>query len=296
MGVERGKFPVRLEAGDAVLDLAARIGGGMAGLSIAGQDILRRAKPDALAAGSPLGLAEFPMAPWVNRVAGGRFADAGAVVQVTSDANSDPLGLHGLAWRLPWVVDEQTADTALLRLDWAGEARWPYPFRLTRHFVLSADHLAIEACLRNLGNRPMPAALGFHPYFPSRGAMLQASVSGAWAVAPDGIPTAWGQTPDAEQLSAGAAVSGLDLDHCFTGWNGEAELNWPSHRIAIATEPAAAFLQVYTPPGEDFFCVEPQTAMPDALNRDLRESGLMMLGANQVLAMRLRMHWSRPGL
>jgi aldose 1-epimerase len=296
VGVEPGNDQVRLEVGGAVLELAPGIGGGIAGLSILGRDILRRADPDALASGYPLGLAEFPMAPWVNRVAGGRFSDSGTVVQVTADAQNDPLGLHGLAWRLPWAVAERTADMALLRLDWAGEARWPYPFELTRRFVLCSDHLAIDARLRNLGTRPMPAALGFHLYFSSHGAALQAAVKGAWAVTADGIPTSWSETLDAERLSAGAAVRSLDLDHCFTGWDGRAALTGPTHRIAIATEPAASFLQVYAPPDADFFCVEPQTAMPDALNRDLREGGLTMLGKQQVLALRLRLHWSLTGL
>ena len=292
MGVERGIEQVRLEVGGAVLDLAPRIGGGIAGLAIAGRDILRRAEPGALVARSPLGLAEFPMAPWVNRVANGRFTAFGEQVHVASDPGSDPLGLHGLAWRLPWSIVEQRTDMTSLRLDWPGGPRWPYPFEMTRRFVLSPDRLAIDAVLRNLGRRPMPAALGFHPYFPSSSAMLQATVAGAWTTSPEGIPAIWSRGPDAERLTAGVAVSDLDLDHCFTGWSGRAVLAWPTHQIAIETEPAARFLQVYAPPGGAYVCVEPQTAMPDALNRAPEDGGLTILAPQEVLTLRLRLLFS----
>ncbi len=64
---------LRLDHAGSVLELAPEIGGGVARLMLAGHEILRPTSPRAIIAGSPLGLSEFPMAPWVNRVAAGKF-------------------------------------------------------------------------------------------------------------------------------------------------------------------------------------------------------------------------------
>lgn len=294
MGVEAEFDLLKLEAGDSVLELAPAIGGGVASLDIGGHEILRRADWDALQRRSPLGLAEFPMAPWVNRVAGGRCLIDGEEIDVSSDPAADPLGLHGLAWRRPWAIAERCIDMALLKLDWPGGPMWPFPFEMTRRFVVGADRLTVEAVLRNTGDRRMPAALGFHPYFPSSGAVLRATVAGAWINAPDGIPQRWSAIADAARLTAGVAVRDLDLDHCFTGWDGQAMLGWPTHALIIDADPPTSFLQVYTPKDAGYFCIEPQTAMPDALNRTLGEGGLQMLAPLQSLTLRLQLRTS-PG-
>jgi aldose 1-epimerase len=58
-------------------------------------------------------------------------------------------------------------------------------------------------------------------------------------------------------------VDSEPLDNCFTGWNGVAAI--PGLRI----EADAVFreLQVFTPAGANFFCVEPVSHVPDAINR-----------------------------
>jgi aldose 1-epimerase len=117
----------------------------------------------------------------------------------------------------------------------------------------------------------MPAGLGWHPYFPRRpGARLRACVRGAWLVDEAGIPTSHVADARFGDWSRGEAVERhCAIDHCLTGWSGLAEIAMPSERLAvtIAASDAMRWLHVYIPSGSDFFCVEPVSHMPNAVNR-----------------------------
>lgn len=272
---------VSLKVGDAELKLAPELGGGVAGLKLGGRDILRPAGGDSR---SPLALAEFPMAPWVNRLAGGRFVWNGAEVRVSDAPGHDPQGLHGIAWRAQWTVAELSENVALLAMSWAGGDGFPFAFEISRRFELAEDRLRASMRLRNTGAREMPAAMGFHPYFPSPGAVLTAAVSRGWTTDADNLPAARAMAAEAALLAAGAQVQQLQLDTCFDGWDGLAQIAWPSHAIEMRAT-FAPFLQVYTPAGADFFCVEPQSAMPDGFNRPSATAGWTRLGAGEEIAL-----------
>lgn len=276
--------PVTLSAQDAVLVLAPEAGGGIVQLRLGGREILR-------APAEPPGLAEFPMAPWVNRIRGGRFVWRGREIDLTVGPAGGPQGLHGVAWRLPWLVRSQSAREAALELVWNGGAGWPFAFSLIRRFALSPDVLIIEAVLSNVGAAPMPFALGFHPYFPAGGAVVHAATRGGWITDPDGIPVTPALGEVANRMRAGLTIAKESLDACFFGWSGMARISWPSHALDITTHPAVDYLQVYTPFGADYFCVEPQSAMPDALNRDKAAGGPGELepGETYTLTLSLRL-------
>src|SRR5258708_7183929 len=79
----------------------------------------------------------------------------------------------------------------------------------------------------------------------------------------DTLPTTHAPVPPDWDHARGRAVDREMLDNCFSGWNGEATL--PCMRIHA--DPVLRNLQVYTPIGADFFCVEPVSHVPDAINR-----------------------------
>lgn len=280
---------VQLKAGDSLLVLAPGIGGGIARLVLAGVETLRRAPEDGQGAKDPLQLGEFPMAPWVNRVANGRFTWEESEVGVAGGPGGDPQGLHGVSWRTCWSVLQESAAEVVLGMAWDGAAGWPFPFKFTRRFVLTQNELTIEARLENTGFRPMPAALGFHPYFPSAGARLRAAASAAWITDAAGLPVSLGLERMAADMRSGLKVEAQPLDHCFVGWDGIAVIDWPTHSMTMQTDPALTHLQVYSPTGAGHFCVEPQSAMPDAFNRDQASSGIRILAPERDLVARLRL-------
>jgi aldose 1-epimerase len=75
------------------------------------------------------------------------------------------------------------------------------------------------------------------------------------------------------------------VDHCYTGWPGTARITRVEGDIVLEADGAAA-LHVYVPPGQDFFCAEPVTAMPDAVNRG--EAETLAPGDRTRIAMKIR--------
>ena len=68
-------------------------------------------------------------------------------------------------------------------------------------------------------------------------------------------------------LGDGASLP-LGLDLCFDGWTGSAEIHWPDQKrgLRLIASPEFGYLVIFTPPGEDFFCVEPVSHCVNAVN------------------------------
>lgn len=280
---------VTLKAGNSIVTLAPGVGGGIERLILAGQEIFRRRRPGPRSRADPLDLGEFPMAPWVNRIAKGRFFWRGREISVADGPGDDPLGLHGVCWRMPWSVLGGSDNETILGMAWDGGKGWPFPFSFERRFSLTSTQLAIEATLKNLGPEPMPAAMGFHPYFPAGAAVVRAATSAAWVTDASGLPMSAGLEGVAARLRSGLSIEHEPLDNCFIGWDGVAIIDWPTHSLTVRTEPALRHLQIYSPIETGYFCIEPQSAMPDALNCDSPASGLKVLegGARHIVTLRL---------
>ena len=76
-----------------------------------------------------------------------------------------PLSRHGFARNSPFTVIEQSAETALLRLEATPESRMVYPFefQLDLRFSCSASVLEVAVSVCNTGDNDMPFSFGFHP-------------------------------------------------------------------------------------------------------------------------------------
>lgn len=256
--------PLTLVHGTYFLQLAPEAGGSISEFRHNDRPVLRSASPAAVAARDPLGMACFPMTPFVNRIRDGRFEFGGKRVQLAQAGIKHPL--HGQGWRSPWQVTAAEASSATLEFEGGGD-EWPWRYRSRQHFMLSSEGLAVLLEVENLSTSSMPASLGLHPYFPDIAtASLRAKSSGCWEVDSELMPTGWQDTEGTPLFNAFVPLAGSRLDNCFTGFDGEATIIWsegPGVRIVSQT---CDFLQVYTRGNDGSFCVEAQTAMPDAMN------------------------------
>lgn len=277
---------LRLAAHGWELDLLPTLGGSIGALRHHDQDILRPAPANPTDA---LQTACFPLVPYVNRIANGRFRFGGRSWRLPLNFGDHPHSLHGVGWQRPWQVTEQGEDRATLALDHPGGDGWPWPFHAEQQFRLSGDGLAARLRLRNMADEPMPAGLGFHPYFPRHAdSRLTARVSAAWTaditqlpldrVAPDHF----GNWAEGDSLSRPALV-----DNAHDGWAGDARIEGDGLSIRLSATGADG-LHLYIPPGADFFCAEPVTHLPDAINRggmdSLAPGGDMEIGLRIFLA------------
>jgi aldose 1-epimerase len=245
-------------------------GAAMAALRRDGQEVLvplpAGADPKASFAGA------FLMLPWTNRMDGGRLGGFGTV---PVNRPADGTAIHGLARGLPFVVEAAGPDRAVLT---QSAAAGPYAWRARFAVVLGAA-VEITLSVENAGAAPMPFGIGWHPFFAAPAGMVLAFAARAR------LRTDPRMLPLAAEPSAG--VAGADyagLDTHFTGWDGRARLG---ALVLEATGAWAGNLQVFSPPGSGFVCLEPVSHVPDAPNRPALGE-MAVLAPGEGLAGRLR--------
>src|SRR5687768_13817351 len=111
---------VTLRRGDIDLLLAPAAGGGIAAFRWQGADVMRAADEAALHNLDPLGLASFPLVPWSNRIAEGRFTWNGREIRLPLNFGDHPHVIHGHGWQRPWTLASQDEDAATLLFDYAA--------------------------------------------------------------------------------------------------------------------------------------------------------------------------------
>jgi len=272
------------------LALAPDLGGSVLSFTCAGRDVLR---PTPDGATDILQTACFPLVPYANRIAEGRFGFGGRMATLARNMAGQAHPLHGDGWRGAWRVESLDAASAVLAFDAAGSA-WPWAYGARQTLRLTASSLTLELAVTNLDAEPGPFGLGFHPYFPhAREARLTASTAGVWMADAEMLPTHWAEGTPLADWGEGAAVQGHGLiDHCHTGWTGPARLDLGADRpgLALSASPELAWLHIYTPPDEDFFCVEPVSHAPNALNRpDPLAHGVRVLQPGETLRAWMRL-------
>ncbi len=265
-----------LIAGDTRLRLAPEAGGGIAAFEWQGVDMLRPADAAALAARDPLGLASFPLVPWSNRIAHGRFAFEGREVVLPLNFGDHPHAIHGHGWQTPWRVEAHDDRSATLSFDHEAGA-WPWRYRAEQVFTLADDGFAVQLSVENRSEHRMPAGLGHHPYFPRTPRMrLGARLDGWWQTDAFVMPTT--HVEEARDDWSDKLHAPTTTDNVFTGWDGTARIEWPERGLALtmtASEPAK-WLVVYSPPDQPIACIEGVTHPTDAIN-DPAQPGLAIL-------------------
>ncbi|MDP6690204.1 MAG: aldose 1-epimerase [Alphaproteobacteria bacterium] len=239
-------------------------------------------RPAAAGETSPQQFGCFPLVPYSNRIRDGRFNFAGQTIQLPLNFGAHPHSIHGHGWQHAWKAVRQTAGEA--RLQYRHEAgAWPFPYLAEQTYRLDDAGLSIDLRLVNLAERPMPAGLGLHPYFPATPeSRIEAKVDGVWLTDDEVMPTAWSPLPADWDLPKGCTITGLGCDNLFTGWDGMARISWPERNLGLSMQASAnlGYLVVYAPTGEDFFCAEPVSHLTDAFN-SVEDAGVVVLQAGE---------------
>ncbi|GAA0486561.1 aldose 1-epimerase [Parasphingorhabdus litoris] len=235
-------------------------GGGILKFDWRGEAIFWPARDDDC---DPLGLANFVLVPFSNRIANGQFSFDGTSVNIPPNhpPASSIHAIHGHGWTEAWEVIAQSNDMLHLRYQHIADS-WPWDYVAEQQIALTADGYIHGVSLTNASQSNMPAGLGLHPYFPRAGARLHTVFGGVWDVTEDGLPTDWFVCTGSYDLSADHPV-----DTVFTGRKSALEFEWPSHRLTMTPNADLPETHIYAPEGEDYFCVEPVSHMTDAINR-----------------------------
>lgn len=264
---------VTLKSGKLEVELAPALGGSVLRFEYGDQPLFRPPPlPADLTSARVTGC--FPLMPFSNRLKDGRFRYDGAEYQLPLNFGDHPHTIHGDGWQRAWTVGMASPHAAILTYDHDGEGGWPFRYRALQYFTLTGESLTIRLTLVNCDLRRFPAGIGLHPYFPKEDAILTTRAPRFWKADGTQIPLHEMPTPPAWDFSAGKRVDGLEIDHCFTGWGGQAGIHWPSRGLTLdmRAEPPLAAAVIYVPAGKPFFCVEPVSNINNGIN--LRDQGV----------------------
>ena len=252
----KGDGRLVFESADVRLEISPRDGGRIASLVVRGSELL------VTEGASPMMWGSFPMVPFAGRIRHGRFSFGERDVQLP--LNLAPDAIHGTVFERPWRVD----DASTLSIDMGPD--WPFDGRVVQEFALSDNQLDVSLTLT--ASEPMPAALGWHPWFRRRLAGARADARDTTQSAKRSSPVdihldvAWMYARGADDIPTGELVEppAGPWDDCFTGLRSAPRLTWPGI-IGLEVASSCDHLVVYDEPS-DAVCVEPQTAPPNFVN------------------------------
>lgn len=266
---------LKLAGGDWQADVHAQAGGLIGSLTHRGIDVLRCMPSGSI---GPLQAASFPLVPYCNRIARGRFEWAGQHIALPANFVPEPHSLHGLGWQVPWEITHHADFKCAMGHrhpgigpgPWTGSiTSWPWAYEAEQRIRLGHRGCAISLGLTNRSNMVMPAGIGLHPYFRRRPETRLRFASGrVCEVGGDMIPT--GRTLAADTFAdfrSGALLPAETIDHCFCEWDGIAVIEDDLGSITL-TARGAPHMHVYAPAGQEILCLEPVSHLPDALNQD----------------------------
>ena len=236
----------------------------------------------------------FPMAPWPNRVRGGRFKWDRHTWQLP--ANRPPHAIHGLGLTAEWELIYLLEDALMLQLRIGPTEGWPWPCTVLQRYTLLPTSLRMEVQV-HADDAPFPAGAGWHPWF-------RRDVLGAQAVRltvpsvrryvlDDNLPSGEVAEPVGDlDLRDGSALGDRRLDDCYTALSGPVVIDWGRLALSMTIECPEPHVMVYTPP--EAVCIEPQTCAPDAFNladRGFRGVGMAVAAPRRPVSITSEWSW-----
>ncbi|HEY6556939.1 MAG TPA: galactose mutarotase [Polyangiaceae bacterium] len=189
--------------------------------------------------------------------------------KLTNDAweragHAGTMKQHGFARTLPWNVMSTSDAAASVTLELASNAetlaQYPWSFHATLELALSGATLRITARIGNAGSSVMPFALGYHPYFAVHD-KVRARIPTRARRAFDNV-----QKRTAPFTGFDFTSSELDLHLLDHGASSSALLLADGTRLDVRGSPEFQRWIVWTVAGKDYICLEPWTALGNALN------------------------------
>jgi len=246
--------------------------------------IMRDTTPELLARGSSSYLSSFTLAPYSNRIPGGRFAFEGRELHLkpnTREGNAQ----HGDVRNREHRALEVGATRATYEFDARRVPDFNYPEPVVLHttFELVGNAAVQTLTLTNVGSARVPAGVGVHPYFNrhvggAADVTLQFGAAGVYLTDTSLIPQHGMESlPPALDFREGRVLGDLHLDTGFGGYEGRTILAYAGtpYRTVIESDAVFTHLILFTAP-DDTLAVEPVTHATNAFN--LHEQGVAGTG------------------
>ena len=228
------------------------------------------------------------LAPWANRLSEDAFFANGEKFRLNPDLGNirrdehrNPI--HGLLtfspdWRVTAVEADSDSASVTSRLEfWKHPdlmAQFPFAHTIETTYRLHEGVLEVRTTIENLSAAPMPVGIGYHPYF-----QLHDAPRDQWKVhlaARDRLVLSKMLIPTGErkpvEFPDPLPLAGVALDDVFGGLVRDGSeratfsVEGAREKISVIYGPKYTVAVVYAPPGRQFICFEPMSAITDGFN------------------------------
>jgi aldose 1-epimerase len=261
-------------------------------------------RPTALAAWSGLQSPDtscYPLAPYSNRIRQGQFSFDGQSYRLLPNWPGTSQPQHGEVHQQVWRVVSASDNHLECSLDAGVDPQLNFPFTFSTRLIytLGPDFLEMHLALTNTDTRRMPAGMGFHPYFVrhlglSGDALLQFGAGQIYLTDESCLPEkpAVPVTPPWD-FGKVRTLHGMDLDHVYAHWAGEARLCWPGSgwSLKMQADPVFSHLVVFTAP-DGSVALEPVSHATDGFNllaQGWPNTGVRLLEPGETMAGKVRL-------
>jgi aldose 1-epimerase len=232
---------------------------------------------------SPAGRGQV-LAPWPNRLDGGRYVFEGVQGQAAIDEPERENAIHGLVRWLPWRPESRSEDAVTLRCVLHPQPAYPWRLELTVAYRLSPGGLTVVVHATNASGATAPFGIGFHPYLtvgvPVDHARLRLPASGRLVTDARALPVGEEEVDGtAFDFATARTIGDTQLDTCFTGLRREdqgrcrALVEAGERGVELWADERFGYLQAYTGDTLDpvarrrqSIAIEPMTCPPNAFS------------------------------
>ena len=161
------------------------------------------------------------LAPWPNRVAGGRWRWDGVEHQLSVTEPERGHALHGLVCWSDWDATHVSESSVTLSTALAAQAGYPFPLDLALTWTVDGAGLLAQLSAHNRGQVAAPFGCGIHPYLVAPSGRLDAwtlTIPADRVLEVDAslIPTRLADVPGVFDFRGPRPIGGARIDHAFT--------------------------------------------------------------------------------
>lgn len=237
-------------------------------------------------------IAAYPLLPYSNRIAEGKFEFEGRKYQLDPNALNEKDAIHGNGWEREWELDSFSTNSVIMSLshDPATDSKkqWPFSYKAQIKYTILETGLSIHLSIQNTDRCNQPIGLGFHPYFPRKSKVeVGFTAKSVWNNGNDGLPQGRMSIDGRWAFDHMRALSQHEqLDNCYAGWDNFAFIRWEyaNAYLTVTTSHIFEHLVLSNPENKPYFTLEPVTNMNNAINMpEISDRGLTILKPGQTL-------------
>jgi aldose 1-epimerase len=270
------------------------------------QAVMRPTNPELLEGDNSANFSSYNLAPYSNRIKNNKFVFEGREYKLQPNWADGIMTIHGdIRNRALDMTRKEHALEFWYDSRTVSDSNYPFDYTFKTRYTLEDDVFVSHLEVRNIGNVPMPAGLGYHPYFmpsflgSSAAPVLHFQAGSVYLTDTTRIPDGASQAIAPElDFSSPKAATGFFIDNVYNDWAGVATFEWTGSGYALRIEgdPIYSHFVVFNGDPDGTVALEPVSHCTDGFNllaQGVPNTGVKILAPGEVLAGAMRLKLER---